>query len=65
MDDKQIEVAAKQLCKLRGIEPEAAQPDVRNTSMAYITVPAWRNAEVEVRNHVQLSEAVQYGRIMG
>lgn len=61
MDGKQIELAAKQLCKLRGIDPEETHTDAHGVSH----LPAWKRAEAEVRHHMQLNEAVQYGRIMG
>ena len=67
MTENQIEVAARKLCELRGIDPESliaheAKPDSRGFVPAILLhSKAWKVAAAEVRSAVQMHEAIAAG----
>lgn len=49
------ELAARKLCKLRGVNPDALVPQSPGFPR---NIPIWRKFEGEIRDHHQLQEAL-------
>ncbi|MCA9368275.1 hypothetical protein KC887_08555 [Candidatus Kaiserbacteria bacterium] len=68
MTDAQKEAAARELCRLRGVDPESmvghsAEPDSRGfVPDIYLMSPAWRIAIAEIAAREQLDAALLAGR---
>ena len=68
MTDAQKEAAARELCRLRGVDPESmvghsAEPDSRGFVPAvWLLSPAWRIAIAEIAAREQLDAALLAGR---
>lgn len=56
----QLEAAARELCNMRGQEPESLQTYDSGT-MALTCRPAWQNAAREIEAHLQLRNAIAAG----
>lgn len=54
-----LEKPARKLCKLRGYDPDVRVEDATNMTAAYVTVPAWVNAALEIQIHLQIEEAIK------
>lgn len=54
-----LEVAARKLCESRGIDPDAIVADASNNSMAYYTITSWRNAAVELKDALVISQLIK------
>lgn len=67
MTDDQKELAAKELCRLRGIFPDAllshsAEPDANGFIPAVLMYsPAWKLALREIENQDQINSAIKVG----
>lgn len=68
MTDAQKEAAARELCRLRGIDPErivGSNLDLSEEGCAeavLVLVPAWRQALKEIEAQEQLEAAIAFGR---
>ena len=62
MTDAQIEVAARELCRLRGQDPDASVGHSRAGSLAWYYSKAWTLAVDEIRARDQIDEAMRVGR---
>lgn len=66
MNAQQLEVAARKLCEIRGIDPETmvphgAAPDARGFVPAVLLhSPAWRMATQEVLCFYQVAQAIDF-----
>ena len=66
MTEQQLEAAARKLCEIRGINPEAsvshgAEPDSRGFVHAVMLYsPAWRIVAQEVLSFYQVAQAVDH-----
>lgn len=64
MNEKQLETAARRLCELRGVDPDAqvahgADPNPDGTVYAVVWYsPAWTRAIREIRHQLQINEAI-------
>lgn len=52
------EAAARKLCALRGVNPNTMVNYLRGEYSNPHQVPAWRNAEDEIRTHEQVQKAL-------
>lgn len=62
MTPEQIEVAARKLCELRRVDPDAIV-GVRTQPLGsgmYHTTSRWRNAAEEITEHLEIQEAIKY-----
>ena len=66
MTEQQLEIAARKLCELRGLDPEAkithgADPDENGfvVSIAYIS-PRWKLVKKEIQNYLLIQEAIDF-----
>ncbi len=68
MTDAQKEAAARELCRLRGIDPErivGSNLDLIEEGCAeavLVLVPAWRQALKEIEAQEQLEAAIAFGK---
>lgn len=68
MTDLQKELAARKLCALRGIDPDAmiahAADSLSNGMVPAICLysPAWQLAAREIEKHERIEEAMTFGR---
>jgi hypothetical protein len=63
MKNKWKEVAARELCRIRGIDPDARvcyAPYDGNGPAIAIYSPAWKRALMEIEAHGQLEEAIKF-----
>ena len=63
LNRKQLETAARYLCKVRNIHPdnqEFIRPQPAHDVALYTT--AWENVAREIEAHELLNEAIRYGR---
>lgn len=66
MTDEQIEVAARKLCEIRGIDPDrrvghGAEPDANGLVPAVLLYsPAWRLVAREVTSFYQVAQAIDH-----
>lgn len=64
MNDKQLEVAARELCRIRGIDPDdsvahGADPNPDGTvNCVLLYSPAWTRMLKEVKAHLEVHRAV-------
>ncbi|BAG41614.1 hypothetical protein [Ralstonia phage phiRSL1] len=64
MNDKQLEVAARELCRIRGIDPDSsvahgADPNPDGSVYGVLLYsPAWTRVAREVKAHLEVHRAV-------
>lgn len=61
MNDKQFEVAARELCRLRGIDPDERAIDRSNETDALWYCAAWENAKTEIIEHGRIAHSISVG----
>ncbi len=55
----QLEAAARRLCKLRGIDPDAElTATLSNGEVIVLSIPPWNDALREIRARLQMDEAL-------
>lgn len=59
MTEAQIEAAARELCRLRGEDPDARAWSLGSVNRE---VPLWETVAKQVRDHDRLDTAVRVGR---
>lgn len=68
MTDAQIEIAARKLCKLHGINPDdecpyIQPPDIFGTPVSGIWfIPRWKVAADAIRRHLLMQEVIEFGK---
>lgn len=68
MDDKQLEIAAKKLCELRGIDPNVlvghgAKPNEAGFVPAVLLKSkAWELVKDEILDFINISEAIEHAK---
>lgn len=61
MTEQQLEAAARHLCALRGVNPDGMMVAQASRDLVHRTWPAWRQAALEIQQHLQVQEAIAAG----
>jgi len=63
MTEKQLEKAARELCKIRGEDPEQ-RVNYEGNQGSYINsrAPRWYVFKEEIENHLNIEKAIRVGR---
>lgn len=57
-NESKLEKAARKLCELRGINPDATSELIQNENGNPVIRPVWKAAEREIKAHLQVRIAV-------
>lgn len=56
-----LEIAARRLCEMRGVDPEEIQVSPSNSAHAVVRkTKAWCIAKAEIKTHLQLTAAINF-----